>query len=165
MNDIGLNPQMPSASSVLATRDDWNYTSFETEHVPSPHPQNHERFSPIYRGVVPVKNLFKRDFAVNGANVNSVTLLPPIVFTFLSQTATNNGYIWEVISHWISSYFLADPFLSLPPTVEDALFHAERRAAWLRRRYPHAKLWENQSGSANFVLLTWASSLLMSLFY
>lgn len=69
MDDIGLTPQKPSAASILATEECWNYTSFKTKNVPAPHPRNQEGFSPIYRGVVPAKNLFKRDFAINGAIV------------------------------------------------------------------------------------------------
>jgi len=35
----------------------------------------------------------------------------------------------------VSSYFLSDPFLSLP-SQEEAFLLAEEKAAWTRRRYP-----------------------------
>jgi hypothetical protein len=75
MDDIGLTPQTPSKSSLLATEKDWNYESFKSKYVPTPHPQGNEGFSPIYRGVVPAKNLFNRDFAINGAIVTSIVFL------------------------------------------------------------------------------------------
>jgi len=69
--------------------------------------------------------------------------------------STNNGYVWETSAHWISSYFLGDPFLTLPSTVEQTLAQTERNAAWLRKRYPDMLLWANDSYSSNFAFFTW----------
>ena len=65
------------------------------------------------------------------------------------QFTTNNGYAFEVIAHWISSYFRRDPFLHLPKTVPEAVSLADRNAAWLRRRYPGMWGWVNESYSAD----------------
>jgi dimethylaniline monooxygenase (N-oxide forming) len=62
------------------------------------------------------------------------------------QITPNNGYAYEVISHWISSYFLRDR-MNLP-TPEKALLHSERMGRWLVRRYPYINVWENPSISS-----------------
>ncbi|PSS11005.1 hypothetical protein PHLCEN_2v3301 [Hermanssonia centrifuga] len=74
-----------------------------------------------------------RDFAINGA-----------------LFSTNNGYTFEVIAHWISSYFRRDPFLRLPPSAEAAVDLAEEHNTWLRRRYPGMFGWVNESYSGDF---------------
>ncbi|EEB94148.1 hypothetical protein MPER_07087, partial [Moniliophthora perniciosa FA553] len=71
--------------------------------------------SSIFRGIVPAKNILKSDFAINGA-----------VFT------TNNGYTFEVMSHWISSYFLKDD-MKIPKSPEEAHKEAEREARWTKK--------------------------------
>ncbi|KLO19083.1 FAD/NAD(P)-binding domain-containing protein [Schizopora paradoxa] len=86
----------------------------------------------IYRGIVPAQNLLRKDFAINGS-----------IFT------VNNGYTFEVVSHWISSYFLEDRFLQLPSSVEDALVETQINAAWLRKRFPGTFSWVNESYSSN----------------
>ena len=50
-------------------------------------------------------------------------------------------------AHWISSYFLGDK-MRLPSTVEQALADTERKAAWIRKRYPDMLLWVNESYSS-----------------
>ncbi|TDL22851.1 FAD/NAD-P-binding domain-containing protein [Rickenella mellea] len=142
--DIGL------ASGPVAdhTVDEWNhYTSLQD---PPPARSKHgeaggkESHSPssIYRGLVPAKNILKRDFAVNGA--------------FLT---TNNGYTYEVSAHWISSYFLADSFLKIPSSPEEALAHSARNAAWLRKRYPGMLNWANESYSSNIAFWSWPQAM------
>jgi hypothetical protein len=64
------------------------------------------------------------------------------------QFTTNNGYVYETGAHWISSYFLRDAFLRLPPSAEDARAHTRMTAAWLRRRYPRMLAWANESYSS-----------------
>ncbi|OCH90140.1 FAD/NAD(P)-binding domain-containing protein [Obba rivulosa] len=96
------------------------------------------RTSSIYRGIVPARNIFYRDFAINGA-----------IFT------TNNGYTFELCAHWISSYFLEDPFLRLPTSIGEALQATERRSAWLRKRYPDMLAWVNQSYSSDIAFWSW----------
>lgn len=90
----------------------------------------------MYMALVPAKNIRNRDFAVNGS-----------VFT------TNNAYAWELASHWISSYFMGDTFLKVP-SPEQAQEHAERTGAWLRKRYPDALVWANESHSSDIAFWT-----------
>ncbi|KAH8112131.1 FAD/NAD-P-binding domain-containing protein [Phellopilus nigrolimitatus] len=127
-DELGLGRQLPSLSTDAERKWD-DYISLKNP--PTVCPENTTAASSIYRGLVPARNLCKRDFAVNGS-----------VFT------TNNGYTFEVASHWISSYFLSDPFLSLPSTADDALVHTQMTAAWLRRRYPGMLSWVNESYSS-----------------
>ncbi|KAF5388998.1 hypothetical protein D9757_005121 [Collybiopsis confluens] len=95
--------------------------------------------SGIYRGIVPAKSLFKRDFAINGA-----------VFSM------NNAYVFETTAHWISSYFLEDTFLQLPPTVKAAIKSTERTSAWLRKRYPDMQgHWMNDSHCSDVQFWSW----------
>ncbi|KAF9499126.1 FAD/NAD(P)-binding domain-containing protein [Pleurotus eryngii] len=93
--------------------------------------------SSIYRGLVPYKNINRRDFAINGA-----------IFT------TNNGYAFEAFSHWISAYFLGDK-MRLPATPKEAFDATERNAEWLRKRFPGMLLWTNESYSSNLAFFTW----------
>ncbi|KAG6918033.1 hypothetical protein DXG01_016885 [Tephrocybe rancida] len=113
----------------------WDYASLANP--PASHPDSEQRASSIYRGLVPAKNIERRDFAINGA-----------VFT------TNNGYSFEVCAHWISSYFLGDR-MRLPSSAEEALASAERNSAWLRKRFPDMLLWANESSSSNLAFWTW----------
>ncbi|KAF5368837.1 hypothetical protein D9758_002891 [Tetrapyrgos nigripes] len=134
--DLGLNRHPPDPS-LLQTENEWNdYVSLRNP--PKAHPSGEQWASSIYRGIVPAKNLLNRDFAINGA-----------VFT------TNNGYAFEVTSHWISSYFLGDKNLKLPSSPEEALAHADRNSAWLRKRYPDMLLWANESYSSDLAFWTW----------
>ena len=61
------------------------------------------------------------------------------------QFTTNNGYTFEVVAHWISSYFRNDTFLHIPPTPAETVALADRHTAWLRRRYPGMLGWINES--------------------
>ncbi|KAJ4474823.1 FAD/NAD-P-binding domain-containing protein [Lentinula aciculospora] len=135
-SEIGLN-RHPPEHSLIKTEDEWNdYVSLANP--PAAHPSGEQWASSIYRGIVPAKNLLNRDFAINGA-----------VFT------TNNGYAFEVTAHWISSYFLSDRNFKLPSSPEEALAHADRNSAWLRKRYPDMLLWANESYSSNLAFWTW----------
>ncbi|CAK5284059.1 unnamed protein product [Mycena citricolor] len=93
------------------------------------HRSEETRMSPLYHGIVPAKNIYQRDLAVNGA-----------VYGF------NPGYTWEAVAHWISSYFLGDA-LNIPQTQAHVDQATTRDALWLRRRFPHAaKICESNSG-------------------
>ncbi|KIK69190.1 hypothetical protein GYMLUDRAFT_67862 [Collybiopsis luxurians FD-317 M1] len=137
--ELGLARHPPS-SSAYALENRWNYTSF----VDPPKAKSHipQWTTSVYRGIVPAENLLKHDLAINGA-----------VFT------TNNGYSFEVVAHWISSYFLRDPHLRLPKTVDEALDSAEQDAAWIRRRHPGALLWVNPSYSSSIAFWTWPQAM------
>ncbi|KIY47188.1 FAD/NAD(P)-binding domain-containing protein [Fistulina hepatica ATCC 64428] len=133
-SEIGIGRRVPYAWDG---RDEWN--SYRTLDNP-PEPRDigsHHLMSSIYRGLVPARNIERRDFAVNGA-----------VFS------TNNGYSWEVAAHWISSYFLGDPFLRVP-ALEEASAEAEREAEWMRRRFPETLRWVNESYSAGIAFFTY----------
>ncbi|THH14463.1 hypothetical protein EW146_g5873 [Bondarzewia mesenterica] len=64
----------------------------------------------LYRGIIPSKIIDRHVFAVNGA-----------IYT------GNFGYVTEMASHWISSYFLRDPFLKVP-SPEEALEETQARS-------------------------------------
>ena len=66
----------------------------------------------------------------------------------LFQFSTHFGYMLEVGSHWISSYFLGDD-MRLPSTPEAALEETERQSAWLRHRYPQVSPTANTSHTSN----------------
>lgn len=136
--NLGINRHPPDPAANFEK--EWQeYRSLENP--PPMHAASEQHASSIYRGIVPAKNLFNRDFAINGA-----------VLT------TNNGYSFEVISHWISSYFLGDP-LRLPSSTEEALALTERNSAWLRKRFPDMLLWINESYSSNLAFWTWPQAV------
>ncbi|KAI0312356.1 FAD/NAD-P-binding domain-containing protein [Amylostereum chailletii] len=128
---VGLKRHAPQPHIA----DVWNYTSLANP--PPAHPAGDQWCSSIYRGLVPVNSLPRRDFAVNGA-----------MFTIA------NGYIFEASAHWISSYFLEDK-MRLPVTPEEAYAATERNAAWIRRRWPDMLLWTNESYSGSIAFFTW----------
>ncbi|KAH7883153.1 FAD/NAD-P-binding domain-containing protein [Phlebopus sp. FC_14] len=135
VDDLGIGRHPP-------TKDDedlWNYKSLSSP--PPTHPRSEQWASSIYRGLVPARNINKRDFAINGA-----------VFT------TNNGYGFEVTAHWISSYFLGDK-MRLPSTVEEALAETELKAAWMRKRFPDMLLWINESYSSGLAFWSWPQAI------
>ncbi|KAF7357607.1 FAD/NAD-P-binding domain-containing protein [Mycena sanguinolenta] len=116
--------------------DEWaNYKSLSNP--PPLHDENKRWSSSIYKGMVPAKNILRRDFAINGAVL-----------------ATNDGYSFEVAAHWISSYFLGDK-MKLPKTPEEALEHTERVARWLRKRHPDLNLSLNGACTSDSVFWTW----------
>jgi hypothetical protein len=69
------------------------------------------------------------------------------------KLATNDGYTFEVIAHWISSYFLGDK-MKLPKTPEEALKLTERDAMWLRKRHPDLNLSLNEACTSYSVFWT-----------
>lgn len=147
--NLGMKPHLPDPSAH--DRWHWDYTTLAKA------PRAHmESSASIYRGIVPASNLLNHDFAINGAIVSQSDILQHRTNCFLSfsQFTTNNGYSYEVVSHWISSYFLRDPYLRLPKTVEEALEESERNAAWIRRRYPGTLLWASPSYSGNVAFWT-----------
>lgn len=129
--ELGIQRHAPDQH----VNDEWNYASLANP--PPAHPENEQWASSIYRGIVPARNILRRDFAINGA-----------AFT------TNNGYSFEVMSHWISSYFLNDA-MRLPSSPEEALKHADRNAKWMRKRYPDQLLLVNESHSSTVCFLAW----------
>ncbi|KAJ6620258.1 FAD/NAD-P-binding domain-containing protein [Mycena sp. CBHHK59/15] len=132
-SDIGLHRHHPIHQDLP---DEW--ANYKTLSNPPPlHPENEKWSSSIYRGIVPTKNLLRRDFAINGAVL-----------------ATNDGYSFEVTAHWISSYFLGDR-MKLPKTPEEALKHTERDAMWLRKRHPDLNLSLNEACTSYSVFWTW----------
>ncbi|KAF8648995.1 hypothetical protein AX16_006109 [Volvariella volvacea WC 439] len=137
---LGISRHPPSSKNQYT----WNYTSLENPPKPpaGPHLGNGRTESApwlaaIHRGIVPAKNIMKRDFSINGG-----------VFT------TNNGYTFEVTAHWIASYFRGDN-IRLPGSVPEAIELAERNSAWLRTRYPTSLGWVNESYSSSIVFWTW----------
>ncbi|KAF9240381.1 FAD/NAD(P)-binding domain-containing protein [Melanogaster broomeanus] len=136
IEELGIGRHPPTQARC----DAWKH--YRTLSSPPPaHPQSDQWASSIYRGIVPAKNINARDFAINGA-----------VFT------TNNGYGFEVTAHWISSYFLGDK-MRLPSTVEEALAETDRKAAWMRKRFPDMLLWINESYSSGLAFWSWPQAI------
>lgn len=65
MDELGLSRHPPGRLSFS----EWDYQSLKNP--PRAHPDNEQWASSIYRGIVPAKNILRRDFAVNGASVCS----------------------------------------------------------------------------------------------
>ena len=65
-DEIGIN-KLPYTQEW--PKDEWNY--YTLSDPPKSHPEGSKYFSPIYRGIVPAKNIDNRDFAINGAVVSS----------------------------------------------------------------------------------------------
>ncbi|KAJ3575500.1 hypothetical protein NP233_g1053 [Leucocoprinus birnbaumii] len=126
--EIGINKHVPSTKIVHA----WDYPSLSG--APQARPDSQNWVTSIYRGIVPAKNILRRDFAIAGAHFTA-----------------NIGYTNEVVAHWISSYFLGDD-MNLPSSAEEAIAEAERSAAWMKKRYPTMDSWVNASymGSLDF---------------
>ncbi|KAK0211814.1 FAD/NAD-P-binding domain-containing protein [Armillaria fumosa] len=129
--ELGIQRHAPDPH----VKGEWDYASLANP--PYAHPESEQWASSIYRGIVPAKNILRRDFAINGA-----------AFT------TNNGYSFEVMSHWISSYFLNDT-MRLPSSPQEAMKHADRNAKWIRKRYPDQLLLVNESYSGTVCFLAW----------
>ncbi|KAG7096524.1 hypothetical protein E1B28_003953 [Marasmius oreades] len=134
--DIGINrhPPDPPDPNNQSAGEEWPWTSLANP--PPTHSQADQWTSSIYRGIVPAKNIVKRDFAINGAVFN-----------------THNGYVYAVTSHWISSYFLVDKMFL--PDPEAARRETEREARFIKKRYPDILLWVNESYSAGLKCWTW----------
>ncbi|CAA7266095.1 unnamed protein product [Cyclocybe aegerita] len=140
MEELGLGRHPPTTDVSIAAHS-WDYKTLES--APTMHPENQVQkwVTSVYRGLVPGKNINKRDFAIAGA-----------IFT------ANNGYTSEVAAHWISSYFQGDP-MRIPSSPEEAIAEAELRSAWMRRRYPNMCSWVNESYSSTLDFWTWPQAV------
>jgi len=67
MNQVGLGKYPPQFVSDETYANEWKYSSLKDP--PPKHPLSDQWISCIYRGIVPAKNIFKRDLAINGAVV------------------------------------------------------------------------------------------------
>lgn len=126
--ELGINKHAPTIKMSHC----WDYPSLHG--APQVHPDSKKWVTSIHRGIVPAKNILRRNFAIAGS-----------LFT------ANVGYTNEVVAHWISSYFLGDA-MRLPTDVESATAEGERGAAWMKTRYPEMDSWVNVSymGSLDF---------------
>ncbi|OSC97983.1 FAD/NAD-P-binding domain-containing protein [Trametes coccinea BRFM310] len=131
IEELGLKPHLAQPNP----EHHWDYTTLSD--APPLHPDAKKWSFSLYRGLVPAKNIHRRDFAVNGACIS-----------------LNNGYTVEVASHWISSYFLSDP-MRIAQTPEEAFKETERDAAWLKRRYPEVPTALNASLTGYLAFWTW----------
>ncbi|KAI0832857.1 FAD/NAD(P)-binding domain-containing protein [Trametes gibbosa] len=131
MEALALGPQPANPDSPYR----WDYTTLSDP--PPTHPDTRRWSSTIYRGLVPAKNITRRDLAMNG--------------TCLSA---NNGYTSEVAAHWISAYFLRDE-MRIPGSVEDALEATEREASWLKQRHPQVPTALNPSYMGFLAFMGW----------
>ena len=135
----------PAPAGNLANVDMWKYASLERPQGAPKSDTQSDWAASIYRGIVPAANIDKRDFAINGAIVSSLPNSDRGFVFMPSQFTTNNGYTFEVVAHWISSYLRGDPFLHIPPTPRAAIEEADKHTAWLRKRYPGMLAWVNDS--------------------
>lgn len=128
---LGLNPcPIPTADMK-----EFDYVSLSK---PPPARSTIEPQRPaLYRGLIPAKNILNHDFAVNGTVFSS-----------------NFGYTTEMQAHWISSYFLEDSFLKLPPSPEEAKNDCDRMNIWYEKRFPGALVDMNLTYSG-FPFLNW----------
>jgi len=135
-DEIGIAKHAPKTQ----TKTQWNYKSLK--YPPSEASGHDENWvTSIYRGLVPAKNIERRDFAIAGA-----------------FAVSNFGYMAEVGAHWISSYFQGDKALKLP-SPEEAMARAEEHAAWLRIRFPNVAPWTNPSWMANVYAFAWPQAV------
>ena len=151
MEELGLGCHAPHPASNYYR---WDYPTLDY-HTPPPHPANKVATASIYRGIVPAKNILRRNLAINGAIVSIIVsslLLLVIMTTCLYQFTTNAGYCYETTAHWIASYFRGDKFLRLPSSAEEALASAAYNSAWLRRRYPNIHMSANDSVRSDLAL-------------
>ncbi|RDB24143.1 Dimethylaniline monooxygenase [N-oxide-forming] 2 [Hypsizygus marmoreus] len=135
-NDLGIGLSLPDVNGDSAWE---NYTSLANPPSLSGEDANSEdRWSTsFYRGVVPAKNIERRDFAINGA-----------------AFAAGFAYTTEVSAHWISSYFLNDE-MRLPASAEDAIACVARESAWVRKRHPGMMQWTNPSLCSSVSYFNW----------
>ncbi|KDR77612.1 hypothetical protein GALMADRAFT_245759 [Galerina marginata CBS 339.88] len=133
--ELGIGRHAPTTD--LKDFPDWNYKTLSNP--PTIHAENETQkyVTSVYRGLVPARNINKRDFAIGGATFSA-----------------NFGYTLEVAAHWISSYFRGDP-MRLPSSPKEAIADAEIRSAWMRRRYPNMLSWVNESYSCTLDFWTW----------
>ncbi|KAF9559738.1 FAD/NAD(P)-binding domain-containing protein [Agrocybe pediades] len=134
--ELGLG-RHPASIDLNAASRQWDYKSLSNSPATHHRSEGNDYVTHLYRGIVPGKNINKRDFAIMGATFSS-----------------NITYSSEVAAHWISSYFQGDR-MRLPRTPEDAIHEAEVRSAWMRRRYPNMLSWANESYSGTLDFWTW----------
>lgn len=139
---------------MAAANKKWNYPTLAN---PPPYQDDPNFKVPLFhRGMIPSKSMFRRDFAVNGGFVSfAFQLNCTSILTSYLQFSTNNGYTMELSSHWISSFFLGDRFLHLPPTPAKAIEEAQMHGAWMKKRHPDSSLWPSESCGSNFVTHSW----------
>ncbi|KIM34709.1 hypothetical protein M413DRAFT_20887 [Hebeloma cylindrosporum] len=122
--DIGINRHEPTTKLSTA----WNYTTLKDP--PALKPENKLWVTSIYRGLIPAKNIERRDFAIAGA-----------------LCTANPGYTNEVVAHWIAPYFRGDKMRL--PTSQEAFQKAEEQCAWMKVRFPGMLSWLNESYSTS----------------
>jgi hypothetical protein len=82
IEELGIGRRPPSQDA-----DEWkHYKTLASP--PASHPQRDQWSSSIYRGLVPAKNITKRDFAINGAFVSSIRVKKDLD-TFLTHNTVH----------------------------------------------------------------------------
>ena len=146
VEEIGINRHSPTTELDTS----WNYTTLKDP--PALRPENKGWVTSIYRGLIPAKNIERRDFAIAGAMV--LELSTPPFFCFLTtfhslvKFTANPGYTNEVAAHWIASYFRGDK-MRLPSSTQEAFKQAEQRSTWMKIRFPDMVSWANESYSTS----------------
>ena len=141
--EIGIGRHAPQMEVEMK----WDYKTLANAPASS-NPEN-EWVTSIYRGLIPAKNIEKRDFAIAGATVWNFEAAGSLNLTVCSpKFSANFGYSCEVAAHWISSYFQNDK-MHLPSSVEEAIAEGEIRSAWMKARFSDMLSWVHESYSTN----------------
>ena len=142
--EIGINRHAPTTLNMS-----WDYTTLNDP--PALKPEHKLWVTSIYRGLVPAKNIERRDFAIAGALVlDPLHSHPPslsLIFHFSMKFTGNPGYTNEVVAHWIASYFRGDKMRL--PSSQEAFQKAEEQSAWMKVRFPNMLSWVNESYSTS----------------
>lgn len=118
---------------------EWKYASLAN---PPPQPSEQSKWATsIHRGIVPAKNIDRRDFAIAGALFSA-----------------DFAHVSEVAAHWTASYFRND-LMRLPSSPEKAMSEGERKSAWMKTRFPQMLSWLNDSHSGSLDFMTWPQAV------
>ncbi|KAJ7626831.1 FAD/NAD-P-binding domain-containing protein [Roridomyces roridus] len=138
--DLGLYRHKPVHEPA---QDEWrNYRTLANP--PPAHPENSKWSSSIYKGIIPAKNLLRRDFAINGAVVSHAV---PFNLEFQQNPV---GQSWRT-----GSLHLMQDKMKLPDSPESALKQTERDSAWLRKRYPEHSFSDNEAVASFSAFFSW----------
>lgn len=73
---VGINRHAPGRFKKSQDNESDNYYSLANPPARRPGPESDQWAASIYNGIVPAKNIARRDFAVNGAVVSKLLFLP-----------------------------------------------------------------------------------------
>lgn len=93
--ELGIGRHPPSTDV-----DEWrHYKTLASP--PATHPQRDQWASSIYRGLVPARNITKRDFAINGAVVSNITSISTSFLIHSVATPSRLRYLIVHYEQWV----------------------------------------------------------------